>query len=187
MLISTLKWREEFKPDYISREEIDVEAVTGKLYQYGHDKLGRPIIVMRPARENTNGSVRLLIYIMEQAIKNMKSNIEQMVWIMDFNGFSLSNAPKITHAIEILNSLSNHYPERLGQAFMVDTPWIFSIFWTAVRPFINERTYSKIIFVSGDYETKSKIFSKYIDLNELEKDFGGKSEWKYDHKKYKWF
>lgn len=102
-----------------------------------------------------------------------------MVWVIDFSGFSLSNAPPINIALETLNILSNHYPERLGTAIMTDTPWIFGVFWKAVSPFINPVTYNKIIFANGEAE-KQKVFSRYFDPNQLEKRFGGNHDFVFD-------
>ena len=75
-------------------------------------------------------------------------------------------------------------PQRLSLAFMVDTPFIFNMFWTAIKPFINSKTRSKIHFVSGDLSQKSKLFSQYFDLDMLERDYGGKSEHAFDKEKY---
>lgn len=116
----------------------------------------------------------------------MAEGVEQIVLIIDFDGYSLSNAPPFSVSMEVLSILSNHYPERLGKAFLVNTPMIFQFFWKAISPFINKNTLAKIIFVKGgeseDYGAKT--LKKYIDLEVLEKDFGGKSDFEYDHKTF---
>lgn len=49
MLRASLKWRDEFKPFNITAKELDNEASSGKLFRYGKDKLGRPVVYITPA------------------------------------------------------------------------------------------------------------------------------------------
>ena len=82
-LKATLEWRREYKPDLIPPDEVKIEGETGKMLvhvtQYlslragsliqlhriisGFDNDGRPIIYMRPGRENTQKSPRQLRYL----------------------------------------------------------------------------------------------------------------------------
>lgn len=75
----TLEWRRDFKPDIIPPDEVKIESETGKMYAglcsclfglgeetliafcsilNGFDMDGRPILYMRPGRENTERSPR---------------------------------------------------------------------------------------------------------------------------------
>ncbi|KAJ0087100.1 hypothetical protein Patl1_08493 [Pistacia atlantica] len=95
MLKETLKWRAEYKPEEIRWNEIAHEAETGKIYRSNYvDKYGRTVLVMRPACQNsksTKGQIRYLVYCMENAISNLPPDQEQMVWLIDFQGFNLSH------------------------------------------------------------------------------------------------
>ena len=81
-LKATLEWRREYKPDLIPPDEVKVESETGKMYGLhstshyvlevkirfrriisGFDNDGRPIIYMRPGRENTPTSPRQLRHL----------------------------------------------------------------------------------------------------------------------------
>ncbi|EOY10396.1 Sec14p-like phosphatidylinositol transfer family protein isoform 3 [Theobroma cacao] len=88
MLKETLKWRLQYKPEKIRWEDIAHEAETGKIYRANYcDKLGRPVLVMRPGFQNTNstsGQIKYLVYCMENAIMNLTQDQEQMVWLVDF-------------------------------------------------------------------------------------------------------
>lgn len=180
MLRSTLKWREEFRPDEITFEDVKEAAQDGKIYQHGHDRYGRPIVVMTPGRERSRNyaqNIRFLVYSIERCVRSMEASgqgQQQMVWIVDFKGYSRHNALPLNVSIETMNILANHYPERLGMGFLVDTPWIFSLLWRAVSPFINPATHQKIHFVSGN--SKQEKFSAFIDMAVLEKRFGGQHE-----------
>ena len=53
MIKATLEWRRSYQPDKIRPDDIAEEAVTGKVYPNGHDRHGRPILILCPGRENT--------------------------------------------------------------------------------------------------------------------------------------
>ncbi|KAJ4701298.1 Random slug 5 [Melia azedarach] len=95
MLKETLKWRANYKPEEIRWDEIAHEAETGKIYRSNYiDKCGRTVLVMRPSCQNsksTKGQIRYLVYCMENAILNLSPDQEQMVWLIDFQGFNLSH------------------------------------------------------------------------------------------------
>jgi hypothetical protein len=54
MIRETLKWRRNYKPHLITCEDVKTELKNeGKMYRNGKDKQGRPIIYMRPGKDNT--------------------------------------------------------------------------------------------------------------------------------------
>ena len=52
-----------------------------------------------------------------------------MTWLIDFAGYSLSNAPPVRMSMQTTSILQNHYPERLGLAVCYHPPMIFQITW----------------------------------------------------------
>ncbi|KAA8516297.1 hypothetical protein F0562_016590 [Nyssa sinensis] len=134
MLKETLKWRMEYKPETIRWEDIVREAETGKVYITDYcDKYGRTVLIMRPGSQITSsieGQIRHLVYCMEKAIMDLKSDQEQMVWLIDFQGWNMSSiSVKVTR--ETAHILQNRYPERLGLAILYNPPKIFESFWLA--------------------------------------------------------
>lgn len=189
MLKGSLKWREEYNPEYIDIEQMRYEGHTGKMYIMGADKQSRPIVYMKPANQNTTdyaGQVRLLVWTIEKAISIMNDNrteeqiekqpIEQMDWIMDLSGYSSKTAPPFATSKQMLDILLSHYPERMGVCFMVDAPTVFHMFFKLVSPFLTKRTRSKIVFVNGNAEQKRATIAKHVNTDQLEKDYGGDSE-----------
>ncbi|XP_057974660.1 uncharacterized protein LOC131162328 [Malania oleifera] len=187
MLKETLKWRLEYKPDEIHWEEVAHEAETGKIYRSNYvDKHGRTVLIMRPSCQNsksTKGQIRYLVYCMENAILNLPPEQEQMIWLIDFHGFSLSNiSVKVTR--ETAHVLQDHYPERLGLAILYNPPKFFEPFWTVVKPFLEPKTCNKVKFVySNDLNTK-RILEGLFDMEQLESAFGGNDSIGFDIKKY---
>ncbi|XP_022718737.1 random slug protein 5-like isoform X2 [Durio zibethinus] len=95
MLKETLKWRLQYKPEKIRWEDIAHEAETGKIFRANYcDKLGRPVLVMRPGFQNTNstsGQIKYLVYCMENALMHLNQDQEQMVWLVDFQGWAMAS------------------------------------------------------------------------------------------------
>jgi len=189
MLRESLKWRKEFKPQEITSKDIEEEALTGKMYVHGHDTKGRPVVIMRPDRENTSngdGQLKYLVFTLETAVKMMPEGVSQIVWVISFTNFSMLNAPPVNQTLSVINILSNHYPERLALCYMYDTPWIFSLFWRSVSGFINQKTANKVVMIgSGTHkDEKEKTMKENFNLKNLEKDLGGESDFVWDSKTY---
>jgi len=187
LLRDTLEWHEEYKPELITAEDLKEEASTGKMYRRGFDKMNRPVIFMNPGKENSTDYVRnvkLLVYTLERAIDSMTDGVETMTWIIDFNGYSRKNTLPYSVCMEVLGILSNHFPERLGACFFVDTPWVFSLSWKALSPFINPVTKSKVHFVNGSPSAKEQVFNKFFDMSQLDEKYGGTNDFIYNHEVY---
>ncbi|KAH6800275.1 Sec14p-like phosphatidylinositol transfer family protein [Perilla frutescens var. hirtella] len=187
MLKATLKWRLEYKPEELRWDDVAMEAETGKIYRSSYkDKHGRPVLVMRPRCQNTKstkGQIRYLVYCMENAILNVSDDQEQMNWLIDFHGFSLSNVSlKVTK--ETAHVLQDHYPERLGVAILYDAPKIFEPFWKMAKPFLEPKTTNKVKFVYSDDPNTIKIMDELFDMELVESAFGGKNEQDFDINEY---
>lgn len=186
MLKETLKWRLEYKPEKIQWEDVAHEAETGKIYRANYfDKLGRTVLVMRPGCQNTNstsGQIRYLVYCMENAILSLNSDQEQMVWLIDFQGWKPSSiSMKVTR--ETAHILQDFYPERLGLGILYNPPKVFESFWTMVKPFIEPKTFKKVKFVYPNPESL-KIMEEFFDLDKLESAFGGRNSDGFNYQAY---
>ncbi|XP_054808527.1 uncharacterized protein LOC129310641 isoform X2 [Prosopis cineraria] len=133
MLEETVQWRSTYKPEEIRWPEVAHEGETGKVSRANfHDRFGRTVLIMRPGMQNTacpEDNIRHLVYLMENAIINLPEGQEQMSWLIDFTGFSLNTTVSVKTARDIIYILQNHYPERLGIAFLYSPPRIFQAFW----------------------------------------------------------
>jgi hypothetical protein len=66
---------------------------------------------------------------MENAVLNMPPGQEQMVWLIDFKGWTPTKVP-IKTVQETARVLRSHYPERLHAAILYNPPTIFKSFYT---------------------------------------------------------
>lgn len=188
MLQDTLKWRAAFKPEEIRWNEIAIEGETGKVYRANfHDRNGRTVLILRPGMQNTkslDNQIRHLVYLIENAIFNLPENQEQMVWLIDFTGWTLSTNVPIKSARDSINILQNHYPERLAVAFLYNPPRIFEAFWKVVKYFLDPKTFQKVKFVYPKDKASVELMSTYFDIENLPTEFGGKATLQYDHEEF---
>ncbi|KAI5407949.1 uncharacterized protein LOC127084185 isoform X2 [Lathyrus oleraceus] len=187
MLKQSLKWRREYKPEEIRWDEVSKEAEIGKMYRANYcDKHGRPVIIMRTDRENSKSlkeEIKHFVYCMENAVLNLPPLQEQVVWLVDFHGFNLSNVSfKITR--EISHILQKYYPQRLGLAIMYDAPGIFQPFFAMVKVLLESESYKKVKFVYSNDQNTKKIMEGLFDMDQLEPAFGGKNDTEFDMNKY---
>ncbi|KAI8550462.1 hypothetical protein RHMOL_Rhmol06G0108400 [Rhododendron molle] len=187
LIKETLKWRLEYKPEAIKWDEVAVEAATGKMYRSNYrDKYGRPVIVMRPSRQNSKSvpeQIRYLVHCMENAILNLPEKQEEMVWLVDFSGFNTSNI-SLKSARETAYILRVYYPERLGLAILYNPPKFFEPFWKVAKLFSEPKITNKVKFVYSEDPNTLKIMEEEFDVDQLESAFGGKDNADFDFGKY---
>lgn len=188
MIEETLKWRATYKPEEIRWHEVAHEGETGKVSRANfRDRDGRTVLIMRPGKQNTTsaeGNIRHLVYLLENAILNLPEGQEQMSWLIDFTGFSVSTSLSIRTARDIINILQNHYPERLAVAFLYNPPRIFQAFWKAVKYFLDPKTSQKVKFVYPNNEDSVELMRSFFDVENLPKEFGGNATLEYDHEEF---
>ena len=177
---STLEWRRDFRPDIIAPGSVSHEAETGKQIVSGFDNDGRPLIYLRPARENTtpsNDQVRYLVWTLERAIDLMPPGVENYAIIIDYHKATTQSNPSLSTARAVANILQNHYVERLGRAFIVNVPWFINAFFSAVTPFLDPITKEKIRFNAN--------LAEFVPADQLDAEFaGGKYNYEWDFQKY---
>lgn len=188
MLEETLRWRSTFKPEEIRWHEVASEGETGKVYRANFlDRHERTVLILRPGKQNTSShdnQLRHLVYLIENAILNLPEGHEQMVWLIDFSGWSITNSVPIKTARETINILQNHYPERLAVAFLYNPPRIFETFWKIVKYFLDPKTFQKVKFVYPKNEESLELMRLDFDVEILPAEFGGRSASQYDHEEF---
>ncbi|KAK2638429.1 hypothetical protein Ddye_026224 [Dipteronia dyeriana] len=178
MLQDTLRWRMQCKPDKIRWEDIAQEAATVKVYRANYsDKFGRPVLIMRPDCQNRSPierQIKYFVYCMENAIMSLNPGMEQILWIIDFQHWTMSSI-SVRVVRETAHVLQAHYPERLGLAILYNPPKIFKPFWMMVKPFLESKTHKKVMFVYSEDPHSKTIMETLFDMDKLESAFGGKN------------
>ncbi|KAJ5697499.1 CRAL/TRIO domain protein [Penicillium malachiteum] len=178
-LLGTLTWRREydlkkFTPDYIS-----IENETGKQIILGYDINARPCLYLRPSEQNTEKSDRQihhLVFMLERLIDLMGPDQETLALVVNFGGSKSGQNASIGQAKQTLNILQNHYPERLGRALVVNSPFYIWGFFKIITPFIDPLTREKLKF--------NEDLRLHVPAEQLMKTVGGDVEFEYDHSVY---
>ena len=159
---------------------IRFENATGKAYVRGYTHDGHATLVLHPSRENSSAgkdSIKHLVYNLERAIacsqRRSLNTVDSLNIIICFEGYTMSNAPSLATTKETISILQNHYPERLKNCYMVNTPSVFSFLWSIAKPFIDPVTRSKIVFIRG--EKARETLSEIYDLDQVEEIANGRA------------
>ncbi|OQR81741.1 hypothetical protein THRCLA_11450, partial [Thraustotheca clavata] len=151
--------------------------------------------------------LRYTCFNMEKAIALMQPGRESVVIVIDYENINSKNSVPFSVAREFLNTMSSHYPERLGMCIMVNASWYFSVALRLLSPFIDNVTLAKLKFaktsqmqssapIADDMTTqaleeKKQSFSGnntdvrlYVQPKYLLQDYGGNFTWTWDYPSY---
>lgn len=195
-LLRHVDWRRREQIDWIHLSFAFPElSDVRRLYPHGFhgtDKKGRPIYIDRLGCVNVSALVkvttheRLLRYWISDYEKTLEHRfpscskaagyrIEQCLTILDLAGlkFSSFNSDARKMIKMLVRTADEHYPEVLGNFFIVNSPTIFSAMWAAIRPVLSSRTRAKISILGANFHSK---LSHYVEIETLPTYLGGKCE-----------
>ncbi|KAG0630168.1 hypothetical protein M758_1G159000 [Ceratodon purpureus] len=184
MLKETLAWRESYKPEDIRWSDIAGESESGKVYRANFKgKKGHTVVVMHPGRQNTtNGHMQIkqLVYFLENAILNLPVGQEQMIWLIDYKGWTMKNTSPLSVVRETASILQNHYPERLHVAIMHNPPRLFEAVWKIVKPFLDPKTFRKVKFVYAKNAESQNILTDLFEDDAVKGIFDDSNEYNFE-------
>ncbi|KAH3680611.1 hypothetical protein WICMUC_000231 [Wickerhamomyces mucosus] len=185
----TLSWRREFgitgENDIVVADLVSPENETGKEVILGYENDSRPILYLKPGRQNTKTSFRQvqhLVFMLERVINYMPPGQDSLALLIDFKQYddvpnvSGGKIPPVNTGRQVLHILQTHYPERLGKALLTNIPWLGWTFLKLIHPFIDPLTREKLVF--------DEPFPNYVPIDQLDKLYGGHVDFTYDHNKY---
>lgn len=147
-LEQTLKWRRDYGLyDTVNATHVEPEAVTGKQVLFGYDVTGKPSLYLLPSRQNTTDVVRQVqftVWMLERTVDLMPPGVETLALLINFA--DKAKNPALGTAKQVLDILQNHYPERLGFAFIINVPFLVHAFFKLILPFVDPITRNKIKF-----------------------------------------
>jgi len=138
-----------------SSEEGDEKRSDDQLFQDGIDEF-----------------TRYILYCIELAISSMKPKPvpQKFVVIFDLVGFTASMVFKRNVRLmvrKLIYIAQAQYPERLHKCLLINAPYGFSTAWKLVRALLDEKTASKVHFVSTQSVTDD------FDPEVLSSEYGG--------------
>lgn len=188
----TIQWRMENKIDRLlldmRQEDIDLSRQYVPYGTHGFTKQQSPIYIEKTGkikldkcleRFSIDEIVQGHIYTLElncrrarQKSRECGKYIETIVTVMDFDGLQLMAGRQ---AIPILKQFmyidNNHYPERMGFVFALNTPRFFPIIWSLCKSFVDPETAAKIFILRKEEQTNTLL--QYIDQDQLPREYQG--------------
>ncbi|XP_074596210.1 motile sperm domain-containing protein 2-like [Brevipalpus obovatus] len=170
MLIDTLKWRkcqgiyETKLTDFPS----DLYRL-GSFFIYQTDKLGHPIIYVRPKHFRRHKLLRpeLVKFGISVGTRLEAQTPNGIVSVIDFRGMSISNVDLEIMRI-IISTIMNHFPLFIQKIYVVNLPSFLKMISTMLINIIPSRSRSNITFISQNE------LIKYIDEDKIPDFLGGK-------------
>jgi len=96
--------------------------------------------------------------------------------VFDFHGFAyrqLASTGVISMLIELIQTFEANYPEILRVVWVINAPAIFNILWGIIKPFLTERTTSKIRIFGNDRNKWREDILAMINEDNLPSAYGG--------------
>ncbi|XMA15477.1 hypothetical protein WAI453_008268 [Rhynchosporium graminicola] len=180
-LLGTLTWRREYGVGELTGDYISPENETGKQIILGFDIQARPCLYLNPGRQNTEPSpkqVQHLVFMIERVINLMVPGQETMALLIHHKSSKTKShaGPGLSQGKEVLSILQTHYPERLGRALIINIPWVVTVFYKLITPFIDPLTRQKLVF--------NEDMRKHVPPQQLWNEFYGDLDFEYDHEAY---
>ncbi|CCH46952.1 Phosphatidylinositol transfer protein PDR16 [Wickerhamomyces ciferrii] len=185
----SLAWRREFgitgeDTDIVNADLVSPENESGKEVILGYENSSRPILYLKPGRQNTKTSFRQIqhmVFMLEKVIDFMPPGQDSLALLIDFKQYDDvpnqgGKIPPVNSGRQVLNILQTHYPERLGKALLTNIPWLGWTFLKIIHPFIDPLTREKLVF--------DEPFPNYVPMEQLDKTYGGLVDFKYNHENY---
>ena len=172
MIDKCIRWSQDMKVAQIGAVDLGRYAQLREWYSHGYyntDKLGRPLYIEEVKKLKTKevfaeysdaelttyyvqSYERLIHIIFPECSRIAGRRIEQTCTIMDLkdvNTFSLFSG-KVKAFLKIAMDIGqDHYPEILGNMYIINTGMLFSGMWMLVKPWIDPKTQQKIKLISG--------------------------------------
>lgn len=145
--------------------------------------------LVRPGREpaqSTKAAQEYTLYTMEKAILSIDKTKgkDQLVFLVDFTGFSITQVPSMDLSKEVVGILNDHYTDILAKAYMLDAPSYFDAVWKFVKVLLHPQTASKVEFIQTSKKKDLAKLLEHIPAEFLEENLGGACDSSYDHEKY---
>ncbi|KAF8666261.1 hypothetical protein HU200_053683 [Digitaria exilis] len=178
-LKEAVKWRRQYKPENIRWEDIsEKENEVKRAYIPDYlDNNGRTVLIGRPSLKSVTSEkeqIKQLVYNLENLTMNAENASENVVWVIDFRGWTLSSTP-LAMTRQSMNIIQNYYPGLVSVVILCNPPKIFQSFWKIINYFIEPGMKDKVKFVYANNSESLRIMADMFDLDKLESEFGGRN------------
>lgn len=158
MLANTLDWQRKALEEPLCCEICDSDPTSHCFWPVGPCKDSSVGIFGNPPRASQTAvepTVKHVQHYLEHAYRTAErsglaaAGEAKWTWLVDFNGFGLTHAMQGRLGISFAQLFSQHHPERLQRLILFNPPTVFSMLLTAIQPFADARTLSKVVTLRG--------------------------------------
>ena len=173
MLAKHLVWRQEWKPEGITTDQLRNSLPSGCWRFAGFAKQGQPVMSVRtelwnPQDYDLTEYIRYLSWFLLQSERQHKAGVSRNVVVFDLAGWKLSHVTYLSYIKQLAGLNQDHNPERLDKAFLVNVPWIFNAAWAVIRPWLDAKTAAKV-----QLNPTAEQLAEWIEPANLERCYHG--------------
>ncbi len=187
MIEKNTAWRAETLPVKVT-PAVRAELQKGKFYVHGHDAQKRPLMIIRsgkfdPKTRDLSAAVDSVVQTLESEVNKLDAEVAagtrdsaaSFAVFYDRTGFSVRKNWDLDFLKGIAGTLSDHYPERLGGAYVYPCGMVLAGLWKMISPFFDPRTRAKVKMVTSEAQLRSLVPPEF-----LPKEYGGTSTYVFD-------
>ncbi|KAJ2388048.1 phosphatidylinositol transfer protein csr1, partial [Coemansia sp. RSA 2559] len=164
-----VEWRASEAIDKINYEgELGVgcdELRLGMARLVGRDRLGNPLLFVRVKRimPRANEGYVFKRYLVNKfdLMQTVTRKHARITMLYDFTGFSMDNTPFSMVYFMVLMGIK-YYAEASGVMILLVDSWLFTNFWSLIRPFLDVNLSARIVFVKTVDEVR-----RFVDDDQL--------------------
>lgn len=168
-ILNTLKWRAEkgleYRPMFCSGCEEDEDNHC--FFGLGMDRRGLEVMYCCPGRARVKDPESSLLHMFKALESVFEGNAlpGKIAWMIDLHGMGWRDLDPRTGSGAV-PVLANHYPERLAQVCLLDSPAIFKFAWSGIQPLLDPVTANKVMMLRGDDMTD--YFTEHLTPKQTE-------------------
>jgi len=115
----------------------------------------------------------------DEAQAEVRTADGKLTLLIDFTGYSHHNRPLLQTVSQIIATFQDHYPERLGEAYLLWPPLKVKTLWKAVKHLVDPATFKKVVMVK-DTAQHAELLRTTFDKRSLERCVGGENDVPFD-------
>ena len=131
------------------------------LFSIGRDKRGWELFYSCPGRSRGKAPAAIERHFIAQmeAAFNRPNAPTHFCLMVDLHGFGLSDLdPRV--GARMVQLLLTHYPDRIAQCAILDSPWVFGACWQLIKGMLDPLMQTKAAFLRG--EQMSEYFARWF-------------------------
>ncbi|KAK7201047.1 TRIO domain containing protein [Novymonas esmeraldas] len=171
MLRFTIEWRKLEKPYALTAEDARATMAHAAVARGGRCKAGCPVLaiaLLEPDGLSMEARKRTLYYMMEET---RRKGYDRVTWVVDWGHMSKEKRDRAREKgenerkdrKEVMQSMLDHYPERLEKFLLFRPPFLMRLMLTFVRFSLDSTTSNKVHNAGGSVAG----LEKFVDLSQL--------------------